>query len=319
MRPRQLTIGGTGFIAGDTPSVPTYADLPPAADNAGNLAWVQTTTGIAFVNRRISGWYRSNGVTWVAAEIATDEDTYIKTDPTGRTNALGTTVETALDQLDTAISGKAPLVHTHVHADITNIYEVIKLRMVDATSISSINIASCPSTIDGLSMSSGITVLLIGQSTASQNGIYVCNGVGAAMTRLSTFNSDATIRGSVVWAQNGNQAGRVYQNSNLSAITVGTTAITFQEENIATNGLFRAGRSIGITNSGVTPGTYNYGGNYTINFSVDQYGRMTAAYVYPISISYTQVYDFELGVMLYGGSGGLTRGKTVAIAENSGA
>lgn len=110
---RNASGGGSaaGFInPGDgTVEVNTFANLPSAAANSGNLAWVKTTTGTVFVDRKISGWYRSTGSAWVPAEIATDEDSEIATDPTGRTNAAGTTVETALDQLDAAITLKAPL------------------------------------------------------------------------------------------------------------------------------------------------------------------------------------------------------------------
>lgn len=97
--------------ADNTITVTNFAALPAAASNSGMLAYVRNSQGIVFINRKISGWYYSDGVNWLKDEIATDEDTEIATDPTGRTNTTSATVEGALDELDAAISSvsSAPL------------------------------------------------------------------------------------------------------------------------------------------------------------------------------------------------------------------
>lgn len=181
-----------------------------------------------------------------------------------------------------------------------------------------VNISSAPSAFDGVSGVSGYTVLLTAQTTQSQNGVYTFNGTGAAMTRVSWQNNDHTIRGASIWPKRGSSnQGIVYQNTNLSAITVGTTAITYVRAVQASTGLFYTGRFIGLNNTGVTGGSYIYGANYTAQFGVNYQGQLTNAYVTPISISWTQVYDFVSGVEAY--ASGISRAKAQALAENSGA
>jgi hypothetical protein len=70
--------GAPGFIDdGDTITVANYAALPDAAANDGKLAWVLSTTG-AFWTKKYSGWYISNGSSWVPAD--TPDHQYVVTD-----------------------------------------------------------------------------------------------------------------------------------------------------------------------------------------------------------------------------------------------
>lgn len=57
--------GGTTIVG----SFATYADLPDATLNTDNFAYVQTSTGIYLINRKQKGYYRSDGATWVKAEL----------------------------------------------------------------------------------------------------------------------------------------------------------------------------------------------------------------------------------------------------------
>lgn len=51
-----------------------------------------------------------------------------------------------------------------------------------------ITISSAPASIDGVTLESGNRVLVKNQSTALQNGIYVFNGPGVAMTRATDMD-----------------------------------------------------------------------------------------------------------------------------------
>lgn len=53
--------------------VNTYADLPVASDNINKTYQVKTTTGIIYINRKLAGFYRSNGTSWL---YLGDVDTY---------------------------------------------------------------------------------------------------------------------------------------------------------------------------------------------------------------------------------------------------
>lgn len=56
-------------------------------------------------------------------------------------------------------------------------------------SLANVNLASAPADIDDITLSSGDRVLIKEQNTSSQNGIYIFNGAGNAMTRATDFDS----------------------------------------------------------------------------------------------------------------------------------
>ncbi len=60
---------------------------------------------------------------------------------------------------------------------------------VRAVATTNINIASAPSTIDGITPTNGDVFLLAGQSTGAQNGPYVWTSAGAAMARAGNWDS----------------------------------------------------------------------------------------------------------------------------------
>jgi hypothetical protein len=82
-------------------------------------------------------------------------------------------------------------------------------------------------TINGVALVATDRVLLIGQTTASQNGIYDVSASG--WTRATNSDADSEIRGYIVSVSNGTYAGYKYINTNTSAITVGSTSITYSE------------------------------------------------------------------------------------------
>lgn len=66
-----------------------------------------------------------------------------------------------------------------------------------------VDIASAPAAIDGHTLSSGDRVLLTAQTTGSENGIYVFNGAGSAMTRAADADAFAELNGATVFVQQG--------------------------------------------------------------------------------------------------------------------
>jgi hypothetical protein len=93
-----------------------------------------------------------------------------------------------------------------------------------------VNIASPGVTIDGVSPATGERVLLLAQTTTSQNGIYVYNGSAVAMTR----STDAALstdwkQGSFIPITKGRAglAGKMARYTNSDNPTIGTTALTF--------------------------------------------------------------------------------------------
>ncbi len=100
-----------------------------------------------------------------------------------------------------------------------------------AVAVSTTNIATAPAAINGVTLASGDRVLLTAQSTGSQNGIWIFNGSGNAMTRPTDYAA-----GSTVWAffnivvlittgsfNLGTFGGFLWRLTTTGAITIDTT------------------------------------------------------------------------------------------------
>jgi hypothetical protein len=101
-------------------------------------------------------------------------------------------------------------------------------------------------TIDDVAVIDGDRVLVIGQTTASQNGIYVV--AAGAWSRSADADSGSELTGLGVWVN----AGTLYADSGWTctndSVTLGTTSITFAQFNGASG--ITAG--IGLTKTGNT-------------------------------------------------------------------
>ena len=116
-------------------------------------------------------------------------------------------------------------------------------------------------TIDGYAAVTGDRVLVKDQTDQTENGVYIVDA--AAWTRATDTDTGPEILGMAILVLNGT-ANPLSQwvNTNTSAITIGTTNITFtklQGNGVVYNagtGLTLTGNTFSITNTGVTAGTY---------------------------------------------------------------
>jgi hypothetical protein len=100
--------------------------------------------------------------------------------------------------------------------------------------LSSANIAISPGgaslVVDGVTMANGDRLALVGQTTASQNGIYVVSGVGTSVVLARATDAAATgqiMEGMAFLVEEGTiNAKSQWMVTTAGAITVGTTAIT---------------------------------------------------------------------------------------------
>ncbi len=136
---------------------------------------------------------------------------------------------------------------------------------------SNVNISSPGSSLDGVAFAGGDAnkrVLLYGQSTGAENGIYDWNGAASAMTRSSDANSTGDLQsGTTVAVLEGttNANKNVMLTAPDTTITIGSTATTWTPQNLggttytAGNGLtgtttfsvLANGSSIDVSASGV--------------------------------------------------------------------
>lgn len=169
------------------------------------------------------------------------------------------------------------------------------VRVASTTNITT----SGTQTIDGVSVVAGDRVLLKNQSTASDNGIWVC-AVGP-WTRAADADDPGELKaGSFVFVTEGTvNADSGWILSTDGAITIGSTSINWVQfsgggQIIAGAGLTKSGNTLDVGTASSsrivvnadnidlatigTPGTYN-------NVTVDAYGRVTAG----SSVSYITI------------------------------
>lgn len=105
--------------------------------------------------------------------------------------------------------------------------QVLKGAVKVATT-TNITLTAPGATLDGISMSNGDLFLATGQTTASANGPYVYNGSASTATRATNWDSSGeAVLGSYWIVQQGTNADTFALLTNDSAITLGTTALTF--------------------------------------------------------------------------------------------
>ena len=168
-------------------------------------------------------------------------------------------------------------------------------------------------TVDGVALSVGDRVLVKNQSTGSQNGIYVV--ASGSWTRATDFDNSPDVEvspGTFFFVEEGTtQADNGYVVSNDTAITIGTTAITFSQFSGA--GQITAGA--GLTKSGNTLDVVGTADRITVaTDSVD----IASTYVGQTSITTlgtiaTGVWQGTLVAGQYGGTGVNNSGKTITL------
>lgn len=113
------------------------------------------------------------------------------------------------------------------------------------------------SAVNGYTPIAGDRILVISQTTATDNGVYVA--ASGAWTRATDSDTDAKLRGYQYLVTSGTNANYRYGNTNQSTITVGTTNITYQTISAGeTDPVFTASPSFGITNTNITNWTTAY-------------------------------------------------------------
>lgn len=114
-----------------------------------------------------------------------------------------------------------------LNAFTTSLYET-DLKRAKASAIANVALTGDPSPMDGQTIATGDFVFLSAQTAPAENGLWEVD-TGGAWSRPAHFATDAAIRGSVIAVVHGTaRAGYFYRNTNATAITVGTTALTFE-------------------------------------------------------------------------------------------
>lgn len=147
-------------------------------------------------------------------------------------------------------------------------------QSVRAASTGNVDIASAPSSIDGVTLTSGDRVLLKNQTTGSQNGIRIFTAASAALNRALDADSSAEVTsGMAATVTEGTANGdKVFVLTTNDPITLDTTALVFAEVGGGGGTTYTAGN--GLTESPAT--TFNVGAGTGITVAADTVSIDTA-------------------------------------------
>ena len=107
----------------------------------------------------------------------------------------------------------------------------VKQPVVAATTVAGTLASSFENgdTIDGITLNTGERILIKDQAAQAENGIYVVAASGAP-ARAYDMDDAGEILGTLVLVRQGTvNSGRVYRNTNVGAITLETTDLTFAQ------------------------------------------------------------------------------------------
>ena len=127
---------------------------------------------------------------------------------------------------------------------------------VRAASVADFSVAEPASTMDGVNLVAGDRVLLKNQTTASQNGIYVYNGAGSAMTRAADMDAAGEFVGAFFFVEEGTvNSDQGYVMSANGTIEVGVSDIEFTKftgtgQITAGDALSKAGNTLNVNVDG---------------------------------------------------------------------
>lgn len=123
---------------------------------------------------------------------------------------------------------------------------------VEAATTASVDLNSPPATIDTVTLTNGMRVLVKNQTSAAENGIYVYNSASAILTRASDFNTAAEIQGGdFVFVTSGSAYADTGWVQTEKVTTLGTDPINFTQFSgagtyLAGNGLQLVGNQFSI-------------------------------------------------------------------------
>ena len=117
--------------------------------------------------------------------------------------------------LPNAVSAQEPVTLAQLNAALDGLSPKDNCRV---SSSSNINLSSPGATVDGVTMASGDRVLVRGQTTQSQNGIYVWNGAATAMTRAADASTSNGLENALTLIDEGTSAGLAFRQVTVNFV-----------------------------------------------------------------------------------------------------
>ena len=267
-----LATGRTISITGDIAYTSDAFDGTAAVTGTGTLATVNTDVG-TYTKVTVNG----KGLVTAAADASISDLTVPTADVAWGTYKITGLGDPTADQdaatkfyVDSVAQGLSP-----------------KAACVAAT-VANITLSGAQ-TIDGVSITAGMRVLVKDQTLDQNNGIYQCNS--GAWTRTPDADTWAELISAFTFISEGStQADSGWVCTVNAGGTLGTTPVTWVQFSgagsyTAGTGLTLTGNQFSITDTAVTSGNYgNSDGTYTVVIGVNAQGQLTDAAAYEINV-----------------------------------
>lgn len=216
-------------------------DDPVSSDPTGlgtgdkGRTWFNTVSGLwKYWNgtAAIDPLARANHSGSQVASTISDFDTQVRTSSLNQMTAPTADLSINTHKLTSVVDPTNPqdgATKNYVDTQIAGIAGGLTLKgAVVCAPTTNVTLTAPGATLDGVTMSSGMIVLLTGQTTQSANGPYVWNGASSTMTRaLNWDTSGEAVLGSYWIVEQGANADNFAILTNDSTITLGTTNLVF--------------------------------------------------------------------------------------------
>jgi hypothetical protein len=316
----------------------TAADTGIARTGAAALKVTDGSTGYGTLT--VSSIIRNGGTSsqFLKADGSTDSNTYVTGNQTitlsGDISGSGTTaitttigagkvtfamVNTAAWSDDTTLASDSSTlfatqhaIKTYVDTSITGLKFKRDVRVASTANVTVSNPATA--VFDGVTLSSGDRILLKNQSTASENGVYVFNTSGTALTRATDGDTGAELISATFPVREGTVNQDTWWTITNDTITLGSTAIVFTQTAgagtyVAGSGLTLTGNSFAITSGGVT--------NTMLAGSITA-SKLVGSDIATVGTISAGTWQGTVVGSTYGGTGINNAGRTLTINTNSG-
>lgn len=279
-------VTGTSPIVSSGGSTPALSILPSSAATAGSMsigdfvklaAATSANTSSSIVQRDSSNNFAAGTITASLTGTASNASNFNSQPPSfylDRANEIGTQTSATISDFDTRVRSSrldqmavptsavsyggqriTSLGTPSVGSDAVNkdyadglISTGNNKGTARVVSTSNIPIATPGTTIDGVALANGNLVLLAGQTTASQNGLYVYNGSATPLTRATNSDTSAEVKsGLFVFVSEGSiGSSNGYTLVTPDPIVLDTTGLTF----VQTSGAGQITAGLGLTKTG---------------------------------------------------------------------
>lgn len=164
------------------------------------------------------------------------------------------------------LSGSVSNIQNQINNITSGLSWKVAARVLCTTNI---NIASPGASLDSISMVAGERAVLNGQSTGSENGVYVWNGAAVPMTRALDCDTAAELLGMTIAIEEGTSADQIWILTTNAPITVGVTTLTYAKSSATT---YTGSNGITLTGNNFTLDNAYFSGAFTLAAGVATIG-----------------------------------------------